>query len=401
MTRIILSASAINDFRSCPIRWRNAYLYGLRPIVDKDSLRQGSIWHRCLALLSSKPGGECIQCPGKECQICNGTRKLPDNLLDAIIAYVNQEYCEVPPNKTYEDWIIERSIILSSLMAFHHHYSQTDYEVIGNEIRFEMPLYSPIDNQAVSSDEVIIHGTIDQLLRDRNGNIIIREFKSTSKSLDDEEYWGHLSLDVQTLIYLMATQYLQQTGQLKKYGVTPDNLLASGLLYNVWHKPQIRSKWLTQTESKEFIETNEYCGQKFVVQSKWSDTGNNMFGLDVNGEQAATKPGAKEGTFAIYETPQMFSARLFQDITERPTFYFQQREIARTGQDLKCFWHDLYNMYKTIRMVSENNWFYPCEKQCYATFKCDYMSLCQNHLEINFSRPPDGFEFIYKENKNV
>ena len=396
MSQIVLSASAINDFRACPIRWRNAYLYGLRPIVDKDSLRQGSVWHRCLALLSSKPGGECVQCSGETCQICGGTRKLPDNLLDAIITYVNQEYSEVPPNKTYEDWVIERAIILSSLMAFHHHYSGVEYKVIANEIRFEMPLYSPENGgQPFSKDEVVIHGTIDQLLRDKDGNIIIREFKSTSKSLDDEEYWGHLSLDVQTLIYLMATQYLQQTGKLEIYGIRKDNRLAAGLLYNVWHKPQIRPSWLTQGDSKKFVETGEYCRQKFGITGLYK-SGESCF---VNNEIALIKPGAKEGTFAIYETPQMFSARLFQDISERPTFYFQQREIARTGQDLKCFWHDLYNMYKTMRAVLEHNWFYPCEKQCYATFKCDYMNLCNNHVEIDFAHPPDGFEFIHKGKK--
>ena len=387
--QIVLSASAINDFRACPERWYKAYILGLRSTVDKDSLRVGSVWHRCRALISSKPGGPCVQCPGETCEICGGTGKLPENLLEAVVAYINREYAEVPANKTYDDWIIERSIILSTLLAYEQHYSAEEYEVVANEVRFEMPLYS-LTGEQEPLDEVVIHGTIDQLLRDRQGRIIVREYKTTSKSLDDETFWGHLAMDAQTLIYLMATQYLQYTGGLAQYGVENDSQFANSILYNVWHKPGISPKWLTQTESKEFAKTEIYCGKKFQIDN-----------ANVNGEQVLEKPGAKEGTVSLFETPQMFSARLFQDIAERPVFYFQQREVGRTTLDLKTFWKNLYHIYKTMRFQLDSDCLWADEKQCNATFRCNYTGLCYNHIEIDPENPPDGFEFIHRKEEDV
>jgi len=36
MKKLILSASSIGAFRSCPVRFRNAYVYGIRPVEDKE-----------------------------------------------------------------------------------------------------------------------------------------------------------------------------------------------------------------------------------------------------------------------------------------------------------------------------------------------------------------------------
>ena len=49
--KIKLSATAIDNFESCNIRWRNSQLYRLRKIEESDSLRWGTVWHKLQELV--------------------------------------------------------------------------------------------------------------------------------------------------------------------------------------------------------------------------------------------------------------------------------------------------------------------------------------------------------------
>ncbi|KKK63517.1 hypothetical protein LCGC14_2993470, partial [marine sediment metagenome] len=206
-------------------------------------------------------------------------------------------------------------------------------------------------------------------------------------------YWNHLNLDTQTTLYPYAARVLQLNGDLEIYGIKAIDPLISGVRYDVWHKPGIRPKKLTQADSKQFVEDGLYCGEEFAIDSM---SGGRYF---VNGEPAEVEPGKKEGTFAIRETPDMFGARLLQDISERPDFYFARKELARTEADFKRFENELYGIYKTLKFITSIDGFWHNEQQCEATFKCDYIEQCYNGIELSVDNVPEGMKCIFDKEK--
>jgi hypothetical protein len=355
-----LSASSISNYKDCNMRFKYHDVMRIRKVEDTVSQRRGNIWHRLQEFT------------GKT---------------EEIVKYINEEYAELPVNRSYEDWMIERTIILNAFAGYSWYYEQQPLkvDVLVPEYEFEVPLYN------VSVDKMLLHGKIDQIVRDQDGLLYVREFKTTSKSLDDNTYWSHLTLDVQTSLYLMAAQYLQSRGLLVQFGITPDEPLISRVLYNVWHKPSIAPTWLTQKDSKVFIDSGEYCGQKFeIIIPDMTESPQQQ--IIINNENAQFKPGSKKGTFAIYETPEMFGARLLQDITTRPVFYYQEREIAKTEQDMLKFANELFNVYRDIQFKIENDCWYSCEKQCNSRFRCEYFQVCSNNIKIDLDNIPIGFE---------
>lgn len=358
MNKIILSASAIDNFKACNIRWRNSQLYRLRQIEKSDSLRRGTTWHKIQELVGD---------------------------MDAITNYINEQYETVPLNKTKEEWEIERIILLYSMAGYNWYYDQqpTNYKIIATEVEFKIPF-----------DNTILLGKIDQLVQDEYENIYIREFKSSSKSLDDT-YWDHLNLDDQVSMYILAVNWLRINGKLEEYGISKDTPMITGVLYNVWHKPGIGPKFITQKVSKELVETGKYCDAEFEI-SYWADPEQFLQSakIEVNNVLAITKPGKKEGTYTIYETPEMFGARLLQDIVERPEYYFQEKELTRTSDEMENFQNELKSIYEAMKFQAENELWYPCSKECRSRFKCQYVDLCEHHKEIDFDNPPEGFHFI-------
>lgn len=351
-----LSYSAIAAFKACPMRFYHKYILGLVPIEETESQRMGTNWHKILEI-------------GDQ---------------DAVIEHLNEVYANVPMNKTKEEWETERIVLLYSFVGYNWYYQDVDTKSIAEELKFELPLRSPTSGRALP--HVVVRGKIDNIFSSALG-YWMRERKSTSKSLDpDSTYWNHLNLDTQTRLYPWAAAQLDPEYQDIK------------ILYDVWHKPTIRPKKLTQADSKKFVETGEYMGEKFEVKYNEpdGDPGDNGYWY-VNDQPAEIEPGAKEGTFAIRETPEMFGARLLKDITERPEFYFVQKEIPRTADDLKQFERQMYSIYHNMKFTYRNDGWWTDESQCEATFRCPYTEICYNNLQVNPDYPPDGFKNIFKK----
>jgi len=216
-------------------------------------------------------------------------------------------------------------------------------------------------------------GKIDKVFAAGN-NRFVHDYKSTSKSIDsDSTFWSHLTLDTQTRLYTYAAAQL--------------GLGACGVVYDAWHKPGIKPKKLSQTDSKKFVETGEYCGEKFKITQ--DDPQPEI--LTVNRTKTEVEPGAKPGTFTIRETPQMFGARLLQDITERPEFYFARKEIVHQSNDIEAFQWELFNIYQSIRSMNKHNRWWRNEQSCEATYRCEFCDLCYNHVELGSDEVPDNF----------
>ena len=395
MKKLILSASSIGAFKSCPIRFRNAYVYGIRPIEDKESQRIGTNWHTILEVASLVPGSEC-PCvhPGpvlplikEDCPICEYTGMVPDNIMTAVTRVLNEAYegIEFTDPKVKE---VERVTLLHALAGYRWHYGEQQESVIATEQYFSLPLLNPQTGHPVP--DVFIGGRIDKLIELANG-IAVKEHKSTSKSIDpDSTYWGHLNLDVQTTMYIYAARRMQYDSAAWDH----QDPLINTVKYDVYHKPTIRPKKLTQGDSKKFVADGVYCEQEFRIKHDiYGDIGT----IGVNGIQADIEPGAKPGTFTIRETPDMFGARLLEDITERPEFYFRCIELIRTDAELKAFEQELYDIAQNMKFMIRSGRFYTNEHQCEATFRCDYIEQCYNRIQVDQDHVPDGFKCIFRK----
>jgi len=408
-----LSASSIAAFKSCPFRFRNAYVLGIRPVEDTDAQRIGTNWHELLEVASLEPGSLCPECD-KEiktvgtipyvpydtsgCPICAGTGKVPEDVMDAVIRVLDKAYADVPVlDKQARE--IERIKLLYALIGYRWYHNNTISPAIAREEYFNLPLLNPDTGHPVP--DVFITGKIDKLVTLDSGRLAVKEHKTTGSSLDsDSSYWAHLNMDTQTSIYIYAARRLQSAGMLEKYGIKATDPLISEIEYDVHHKPQISPKMLTQGDSKKFVEDGEYCGQEFEVLNN-IDLDSDPGGLCVNGKIAEVEPGKKEGTFAIRETPEMYGARLLQDITERPKFYFECKPLVRTDPEMRAFEYELYDIAKDMMAkIRADRWWHN-ENQCEATFKCDYCDSCYNHIPLDPTNPPAGMKCIFNKKEKT
>lgn len=404
MKKLILSASSIGAFKSCPVRFRNAYVYGIRSIKDKESQRIGIFWHLLLETIALVPGSLCGCTNDTEdkqdgiiyresdpyCPICEGIGEVPSDIMEAVTRVLNKAYTDVEFNDP-EAKEIERVTLLHALAGYRWHYGDTLESVAATEQYFSLPLLNPQTGHPVP--DVFIEGRIDKLIEIANG-IAVKEHKSTSKSIDpDSTYWGHLNLDVQTTMYIYAARRMQLEHDMEGPGVlTSPKPPINTVKYDVYHKPTIRPKKLTQGDSKKFVADGIYCGQEFEIKT---ESDGDVGVIAVNGVQASIEPGSKPGTFAIRETPDMFGARLLKDITERPEFYFRCIELTRTDAELKAFEQELYDIAQNMMFMIRSGRFYTNEHQCEATFRCDYIEQCYNRETMNPASPPDGFKCIF------
>jgi len=110
--------------------------------------------------------------------------------------------------------------------------------------------------------------------------------------------------------------------------------------------------------------------------------------------------GKKEGTFSIFETPEMFGVRLLSDIATRPDFYFQQREVSRTDEQLEQFEIELMKMVQLIRAVESKDLWYHNTRACEMPFHCDFKDICYSGMELNEEDCPEGYKKYVREEKN-
>ncbi len=382
---IKMSATSICTFKACPKRYFYRYRLGLAPIEDSDALRVGTNYHRVQEIYDAEPGelcecdqsgyaGESIK-SDPNCVLCEGTGINPDDPMDAVIRHLNERYAVPPLSKSVEEWETERITILCTLIGYHWWYENqdADYKVEALEQNFDIPLLSPITGAKLHGR---LRGKIDRVFA-CGENRFVHDYKSTSKAIDpDSSFWSHLTLDTQTRLYTYAAKQL--------------GLGMCGVLYDAWHKPGIKPKKLSPGDSKAFVVSGEYCGEKFNVDGPLEMiVGSGK--ITVNGAIAEIEPGKKEGAFTIRETPEMYGARLLQSITEKPEFYFARKEVVHHSTSIEAFEHQLCNIYYTIREMTKTNRWWENEHECEATFKCPFMDFCYNNIELGPDECPENF----------
>jgi hypothetical protein len=386
MTPKHVSASSITAYKACPQRYRLAYVEGIRPAEDPAPFRLGTAYHLGLEVLRS-PAGTVVS---KWLPDAAPERRLEDaNRLDVAIEAATSVYSVVPMSADSTAWAVEREIVANAIAAYAWLYGDNDeYETVATEQEFELPLVNPETGRPTPNFTRV--GKIDRIVRHKpTGALMIGEYKTTSKPIDSgSTYWGRLRLDTQSKFYIVAARDLQARGN-PTAGLAPGNPTISGLLHDVFHKPTIKPKMLTMAESKTFVETGEYCGQHFeraIVGGISSPQ------ISVDDAQAEVEPGKKEGTFALRETPGMFGARLLQDMTTRPEYYFARRPIAFTDAELAAFEHQVWALQRNMAEMTNTGHWFQNEANCESTYRCAYCPLCYNNVECYFgTSTPPGF----------
>jgi hypothetical protein len=310
--------------------------------------------------------------------------------MERVVEYLNKYYATVPDNKDRNEWLTERAKVMYGMAAYAWYYADDEYETLATELKFELPVINPRTGRTLPNCKLV--GKIDKLVRNQNGIVMIMEHKTTSSSLNsDSTFWGNLRLNTQISMYVYAAQQMQLAGDLEMYGIKTTDPLIQDCVFDGLHKPGIAPKKLSQKDSKEFVETGRYFEKKFEVT-------HSSVGTLVDDELAVTEPGAKEGTFTIRETPEMYGMRLMDDMSERPEFYFGRREVARTKKDIENFQKKIYSIYQGYKFMCRTETWSKDEDQCEATYICEYTGLCYNNVDPTVGDIP-GFKRIFEDKK--
>jgi len=380
--QIVVRSSSVSAFKACPTRFKLQYLDGLVSDKETEATRMGTNWH---ALQEVYRIAESVEL---------GTG------LDKACEHLDERYSEKPIHVEDADWEREKTVLVYSFIGYLWYWQNDVVETLATEYGFTLPLHHPLTGLPLRTEEVVRNGTIDKIIR-RNGLISVADYKSTSRSIDaDSQFWGHLRLDTQISMYIMALQELKAEGELAQFGVRSDEVVV-GAFYDVWHKPTIRPKMLTQKDTAALLETNTYLGESVTAEHvrEWDEETKDEKGKTVvvhhhhvtlDGVDAVVKPGKKG--FAVQETARMYGIRLLQDIQDRPAFYFARREIPRTQKDITDFRAQLYNVYQSMKTMRDNGHFFQNERQCEATFHCPYIPICYAGVDISDGFTPEGMK---------
>lgn len=253
---------------------------------------------------------------------------------------------------------------LSALLAgYYKHYGEvTDADSIKSEIEFRHEIK---DSQFDSA------GRVDciQLVGENAVNII--EHKTTGEDIsDDSGYWDRLRYNTQLYQYYLGIQSLG-------YDI-------ESIIYDVTRKPTINPK--------NAVPCLDEFGRKIVLDTQGNRVANK------NGEPRQSE-SRKNGYWMKTrpETPEEYSERLFQDIQERPEFYFQRREVPILLQDVETFINERIERgeqilhYRTRQQkVGEAAWarnvtFFTCRN-------CAFSAHCLQNVTIDVNNLPPGFK---------
>lgn len=305
------------------------YVLGLTPIIEPEVFRIGHRWHRMLDLRN---------------------RETPT---DVILADLRAQY-EADPTFNGAEW----AILNYGFLAYEWHYTAANSGIVlHSERRFEIPF-----------EETKIVGVFDRVERVQARNLV-RDYKTSSYDIDaDSDYWVSLRNSIQATMYIWA-------------GVMLD-LDIKAVQYDVYRKPGIRPKLLTQAQTKKFMTSGEYERIVFAV-SEVAESG-----LYVENELADIKPGVKGDQ--IRETSAMFGARLLNSMYETPQKYFGLKEVTRTNDDLAHFTTKLRAIWVAMKgMIDNPDLLYHNEESC--SMKQDSLCYHNRHKAVINGQTPDGW----------
>ena len=257
---------------------------------------------------------------------------------------INQAIAEYDNADDYE-LQIER-ITLATMLAGYFWYYRND-NLIYEEIEggFCLPLMNPNPGKRQSVSRTFkLAGKRDGIVR-LNGRRFLLERKTTNADISDgSEYWLRLRCDQQISLYIIAAQQA--------------DVDVSEVLYDVMRKPTIHPYRATPKEKLRYRKDGE---------------------LYANCRE-------------INESPDDYGERLWQDILERPEFYYQRREVPRLHDELELCKQEAWAIADWLRKG------YSFRNVSYLCSKCEFVTLCLQSISVDLDNIPVGFNLL--ENKH-
>lgn len=220
---MLLSKSRLAAFTQCPEKYRLGYLLGLRPLKDKPALVEGRCLHELVEVGLTRTGD-----------------------LDAILAEASQDFWKATPLESlaYKDAAEYQATQVRCLAEAKLFLEQIgELEVLAAEIHLEQPAVD-LESGAELPD-LRLHGFVDLVVRDPDGEVRIVDIKTTSRKPQD---LSGLSLDLSVYTYLHGYP-----------GVFNGAVYPASLLYLVrTTKPQ--ALWQHSTRgAKDFVDLMTLC----------------------------------------------------------------------------------------------------------------------------------------------
>ena len=354
----LLTASLLATFRRC--RRQHFYRNELRLVRDRDEAprRIGSAFHLGLELKNKGllPEDECIE--------------------QAVAGYAT-----CPEWMDPTEWAVEAETVRVLLAGHFWRYGGDELAVVACETTWQCPLRHPTTGRRHRTFDLA--GKDDLIARLPDTRLAVVEYKTAGEDIGpDAAYWLRLRGDPQISQYVV--------------GARANGHDVATVWYDVTRKPTIRPKKLTQAESDEFLRTGAYFAAAFTVEAgtdtNTADPADGGPWVKVDGERVEIEVGAK-GRVSVRETPEMYGARLLDDIGQRPDYYYQRREVPRLDADLDEFRLEVWQQAESLKNTRRRGLWYRNVGRLTCDY-CDYSGLCLQSVKVDPVSPPTGFKVL-------
>lgn len=328
--RSIITHSRMRMLRACPRKHELAYELGVRPATPAKALRVGTAFHDGIEL-NEKHGRPHA----------------------AAIAEATKAYAERPAwvqdEETAFEWGLEGETARRLLAGWFWRWDGDDtMETVACELEIEFPIVNPeTGRSAVGYSGAVKIDNIKRLKA--SGMLAVVERKTSGESIElGSDYWRRLRIDPQVSLAVVAARH-------EGYDVRT-------VIYDVCRKPAIAPKAISKADRTNADLTGSYCGEP------------------------APSPCPDR------ETVAMWGARLAQDMSQRPEFYFARMEIARTDDELEEFRRDLWDQYQALRGYKHRHHWPRNADSCFNMGRCPYFDLCSGGRHLaDGDEIPAGF----------
>lgn len=274
--------------------------------------------------------------------------------LDAVNCFYADTGC--PPWLTPEEFEVERHTALAMVGAYCAHYTNDAIvEYVAVELPFEVPIINPRTGRpSVAARSA---GKIDAIVKLPDGRLAVQEEKTVGHSIEpDADYWKRLLMDGQISRYFLAARDIGHP--------------VETVVYYATRKPAISPKKIEKAYRALATSEGRYFGVKLT------------------------------DTCPERETPEMFGARLKQDMLDRPAFYFARMEIPRIEADLTDYRYEQWTTQRAMRHAQLDARFvgaaaFPRNTgACLMYGRCEYLDCCRGLAGNPDETIPDGFVVV-------
>ena len=336
----ILTNSRMSCHKTCKKQHYFSYENGLRKKTSAAPLRMGTAFHA-----------------GQETLGKGGT-------VDDAVEAARKCYQDRPDFIDEQSWGYEETTVVCLLVGHVWRWQEDRLEHLATEQSFYVPLVNPATGRATPTFE--LGGKLDGIVRCLDGRTMVREIKLLGEEIGvDAPVWRRLRLDNQISLYSDAA---------RKLGYTID-----AVLYDITRKPSVKP---TQ------VPTLDNDGLKVVVDRQ----GNRVFNKAAEGKVPKPRQTADtELGYTLLSRPMTndeWSAKLMDDISERPDWYYARREIARLDKTISDYLEEVWQVQKDIRSCQVNNTWYRTVSKNSCSF-CPFASICEQDWKPGDPVPDD------------